>query len=147
MSRGGDASYDDNSGKTLTVADKNNTVTFYVMRRFGKHFGLYLGGGMQASSFDVLDEGNMAGTASSNGGFKGEMTVPYGEAGLVLGGWQMARAMLAALEQREQDPAFFDAKLVTARFYAEALLPQAQALSASVRTSGATVDRMAVELF
>ena len=68
-------------------------------------------------------------------------------AGLVLGGWQMARAMLAALEQREQDPAFFDAKLVTARFYAEALLPQAQALSASVRTSGATVDRMAVELF
>ena len=86
MSRGGDASYDDNSGKTLTVADKNNTVTLYVMRRFGKHFGLYLGGGMQASSFDVLDEGNMAGTASSNGGFKGEMTVPYGEAGLVLGG-------------------------------------------------------------
>ena len=68
-------------------------------------------------------------------------------AGLLLGGWQMARAMLAALEQREQDPAFFDAKLVTARFYAEALLPQAQALSASVRTSGATVDRMAVELF
>ena len=39
------------------------------------------------------------------------------------------------------------AKQVTARFYAEALLPQAQALAASVQTSGATVNRMAVEMF
>ena len=68
-------------------------------------------------------------------------------AGLVLGGWQLARALLAALERREQDPEFFDAKRVTARFYAEALLPQAQALAASVRSSGATVERMAVEMF
>jgi len=68
-------------------------------------------------------------------------------AGLVLGGWQLARALLVALERREQDPEFFDAKRVTARFYAEALLPQAQALAASVRSSGATVERMAVEMF
>ncbi len=68
-------------------------------------------------------------------------------AGLVLGGWQLARALLVALERREQDPGFFDAKRVTARFYAEALLPQAQALAASVRTSGATVERMSVEMF
>ena len=68
-------------------------------------------------------------------------------AGLVLGGWQLARALLVALERREQDPEFFGAKRVTARFYAEALLPQAQALAASVRTSGATVERMSVEMF
>ena len=68
-------------------------------------------------------------------------------AGLVLGGWQLARALLVALERREQDPEFFGAKQVTARFYAEALLPQAQALAASVRTSGATVERMSVEMF
>jgi len=68
-------------------------------------------------------------------------------AGLVLGGWQLARALPVALERREQDPEFFDAKRVTARFYAEALLPQAQALAASVRSSGATVERMAVEMF
>ena len=68
-------------------------------------------------------------------------------AGLVLGGWQLARALLVALERREQDPGFFDAKRVTARFYAEALLPQAQALAASVQTSGATVERMSVEMF
>ena len=68
-------------------------------------------------------------------------------AGLVLGGWQLARALLVALERREQDPEFFGAKQVTARFYAEALLPQAQALAASVQTSGATVNRMAVEMF
>jgi len=68
-------------------------------------------------------------------------------AGLVLGGWQLARALLVALERREQDPEFFGAKQVTARFYAEALLPQAQALAASVQTSGATINRMAVEMF
>ena len=68
-------------------------------------------------------------------------------AGLVLGGWQLARALLVALERREQDPEFFGAKQVTARFYAEALLPQAQALAASVQTSGATVNRMAAEMF
>ncbi len=86
MSRGGDALYDDNSGKTLTVADKNNTVTLYVMRRFGKHFGLYLGGGMQAASFNVIDEGNMAGTTLSHPPFKGTISSPYGEAGMVLTG-------------------------------------------------------------
>ncbi len=68
-------------------------------------------------------------------------------AGLVLGGWQMARALLVAAERREQDPQFSAAKIATARFYAEALLPQAQALSAAVCQAGGTIERMPVELF
>ncbi len=68
-------------------------------------------------------------------------------AGLVLGGWQMARAMLAALNKVDEDAVFYGGKITTARFYAEALLPQAGALAASVQTSGATVERMSIEMF
>ena len=67
-------------------------------------------------------------------------------AGLVLGGWQMARALLVA-ERQQQDPQFSAAKIATARFYAEALLPQAQALSAAVCQAGGTIASMPVELF
>jgi hypothetical protein len=59
--------------------------------------------------------------------------------GIVAGGWQMARAALIA-EQRlasgEGEKAFYEAKIATARFYADQLLVQAPALCATV-TSGA----------
>ncbi|SMG15911.1 acyl-CoA dehydrogenase [Paraburkholderia susongensis] len=60
-------------------------------------------------------------------------SVPYLKlAGIVLGGWQMARAMLAAAVRRDADPAFHDAKIATARFYAEHVLPQAAALEVAI---------------
>jgi hypothetical protein len=60
-------------------------------------------------------------------------------AGYVCGGWQMARAAMAAQGKLAtgEDPAFHEAKLVTARFYAEQILPKAGALLSAV-TSGAT---------
>lgn len=74
--------------------------------------------------------------------------VPYLRlAGVVLCGWQMARALMAALERIESDPAFYGAKVVTARFYADALLPQAETLSAAVLGAGNTVNRMSADLF
>ncbi|SDG64174.1 acyl-CoA dehydrogenase [Paraburkholderia phenazinium] len=60
-------------------------------------------------------------------------SVPYLKlAGIVLGGWQMARALLAAAEKRAEDPSFYGAKIATAQFYAEHVLPQASALEASI---------------
>ncbi|MBC8737433.1 acyl-CoA dehydrogenase [Paraburkholderia sp. UCT31] len=60
-------------------------------------------------------------------------SVPYLKlAGIVLGGWQMARAQLAAAAKRDEDPAFHDAKIATARFYAEHVLPQAAALEVAI---------------
>ena len=59
--------------------------------------------------------------------------------GTVAGGWMMARAALIALERvgtPGADRAFLDAKLATARFYLEHLLPQAGALVQTV-TQGA----------
>jgi hypothetical protein len=60
-------------------------------------------------------------------------SVPYLKlAGIVLGGWQMGRALLAAHRERESDPAFHDAKIAIAQFYAEHLLTQAGGLEAAV---------------
>ncbi|EIF30184.1 acyl-CoA dehydrogenase [Burkholderia sp. Ch1-1] len=60
-------------------------------------------------------------------------SVPYLKlAGIVLGGWQMARALLVAAGKRDEDPSFYGAKIATAQFYAEHLLPLASALDASI---------------
>jgi len=67
--------------------------------------------------------------------------------GIVLCGWQMARAMLLAQEHMERDPAFFTAKLITARFYADSVLPQATALAQSVRQAGVVTNRMPIDWF
>jgi alkylation response protein AidB-like acyl-CoA dehydrogenase len=59
--------------------------------------------------------------------------------GLVAGGWQMARAAEIAkkkLAAGEGTPDFMRAKVTTARFYAEALLPQAESYAA-LATGGA----------
>ena len=62
--------------------------------------------------------------------------VPYLKLwGLVCGGWQLGRGALVAAERLvsgDGDTEFLRAKVATARFYAEALLPQAEALAQSI---------------
>ena len=62
--------------------------------------------------------------------------VPYLKLfGTVAGGWQMARAALIAqsrLDAKAGDADFYRAKVVTARFYADHILPQAGALNHAV---------------
>ncbi|KXU82935.1 acyl-CoA dehydrogenase [Paraburkholderia monticola] len=59
--------------------------------------------------------------------------VPYLKlVGIVLGGWQMARALLASQRLMQEDPAFHGAKIATAHHYATHLLPQAGALEATI---------------
>ncbi|MCW2248820.1 alkylation response protein AidB-like acyl-CoA dehydrogenase [Azospirillum fermentarium] len=67
-------------------------------------------------------------------------------AGAVVGGYQMARAALAAARRLGEDGAdagFLNAKIATARFYAETILPTAQGF-AHAATAGAAVT-MAVD--
>jgi hypothetical protein len=55
--------------------------------------------------------------------------------GITSGGWMMARSALIATQQLaagEGDATFLKAKINTARFYAEHILPQAMGLSASI---------------
>ena len=68
-------------------------------------------------------------------------------AGYVLCGWQMARALMVALEKRNEDPAFYEAKVHTAVFYAQSLLPLADALASAVVNAGANTQAMPAELF
>jgi alkylation response protein AidB-like acyl-CoA dehydrogenase len=63
-------------------------------------------------------------------------------AGTVLGGWLLARSAQAAqvrLATRDGDPAFLEAKIVTARFYAEVILPPALAQLGPLKAAGRTV--------
>jgi alkylation response protein AidB-like acyl-CoA dehydrogenase len=71
-------------------------------------------------------------------------------AGIVLGGWQMARAALAAqkrLDAGEGDAAFYRAKIGTARFFADHILSQAPGLCTSIVDGAAGVLALEVEQF
>jgi len=68
-------------------------------------------------------------------------------AGLVIGGWQMARAYLAAQRLEKHDLDFYSAKKVTALFYAQHLLTQAPGLSLAITQGGASVTQMKAEHF
>jgi alkylation response protein AidB-like acyl-CoA dehydrogenase len=71
------------------------------------------------------------------------VAVPYLKLfGFAAGAWMMAQAAIVALAKRQEvgaDTAFYDAKLVTARFYCEHILPQAVALAQSVREGAKSV--------
>lgn len=70
--------------------------------------------------------------------------------GLACSGWQLARAGLAAhrhLAVGEGDQAFMRAKLMTARFYADHLLPQTAALAHAVCVGADAVMALEVEAF
>jgi alkylation response protein AidB-like acyl-CoA dehydrogenase len=86
--------------------------------------------------------------ASPNAVFSG--SVPYLMlTGNVMAGWQMARAMLVAQEQiaAGTDVAFMQAKIITARFYADHLLVKAPGLRDSIVEGAECVTAMALEAF
>jgi hypothetical protein len=70
--------------------------------------------------------------------------------GIVAGGWQMALASLASqklLSTGKGDKAFLEAKIATARFYAEHVLVQAPGLRDTVVKGGAGVMALSDEQF
>jgi 3-(methylthio)propanoyl-CoA dehydrogenase len=86
--------------------------------------------------------------ASPNAVFSG--SVPYLMlAGNLMAGWQMARALLVAQEQLAQgtDTAFMQAKIVTARFYADHLLAKAPGMRDSIVEGAECVTALALESF
>lgn len=69
--------------------------------------------------------------------------------GIVAGGWQMARAALVAqakIAAGETDP-FYPAKIITARYFADHLLAQAEGLASSVTDGAAGVMALPEEQF
>jgi alkylation response protein AidB-like acyl-CoA dehydrogenase len=78
-------------------------------------------------------------------------SVPYLKlSGVVLGGWQMARAALIAqakLQSGEGDASFNQAKVATARFFADHVLSTAQGLRTSIVDGSAGVMALTEEQF
>jgi hypothetical protein len=78
-------------------------------------------------------------------------SVPYLKlAGIVLGGWQMGRAVLVAqkkLAAGEGDVAFYRAKITTARFFADHILSGSVGMRASIVEGSAGVLGLDVEQF
>ena len=84
-----------------------------------------------------------------NAAFAGSVTYLM-LAGNVMAGWQMARALIAAetaLDAGDGDRAFLEAKVATARFYAEHLLAKAAGLRDSIVEGADSVTAMALESF
>jgi hypothetical protein len=97
---------------------------------------------------DVVDfvAGNTK--ASPNAVFAG--SVPYLMlAGNVMAGWQMARALLVAQEQLAAgiEPVFMQAKITTARFYADHILSQVPGVRDSIVEGAQCVTALALESF
>jgi hypothetical protein len=69
--------------------------------------------------------------------------------GTVIGGWQLARGALVAVEQLNQggDRAFLETQIVMARFYAEHVLPRCTAYAGAVQAGSATKMALAAENF
>jgi 3-(methylthio)propanoyl-CoA dehydrogenase len=69
--------------------------------------------------------------------------------GTVIGGWQLARGALVALEQIAAggDRAFLQTQVVMAQFYAEHVLPRCSAHAAAVRAGSASTMALAADHF
>jgi len=67
--------------------------------------------------------------------------------GIVAGGWQMARAALAAERLMSSDASFYKAKIATTRFYADHVLVQAPGLRDTVVKGGAGVMALSEDQF
>jgi len=70
--------------------------------------------------------------------------------GLVAGGWQMARSALIAADQiaaGDGDSRFLEAKIATARYFSDCLLPQASAYAHTIIHGGESVLALAEEAF
>jgi hypothetical protein len=93
----------------------------------------------------------VAGTTKSNPNAVFAGSVPYLMlAGNVVAGWQMARALLVAEEQLADgagDAAFLQAKVATARFYADHLLSKVPAGRDAILEGGASATALALEAF
>jgi acyl-CoA dehydrogenase len=70
--------------------------------------------------------------------------------GIVAGGWQMARAALVAekrLAEGAADKPFYEAKIASARFFADQVLSQASGLCTAVLAGGAGALGLSDEQF
>ncbi|WP_457393493.1 acyl-CoA dehydrogenase [Roseateles sp. P5_E1] len=90
----------------------------------------------------------IAGSAKSNPNAAYAGSVPYLMlAGNLVAGWQLARALMVAEDALATDKEFMAAKIVTARFYAEHILPRTSSLRAAIIDGADSVTELSLEAF
>jgi hypothetical protein len=102
----------------------------------------------RAAFVEVVDFIAANGKAKPNAAFAG--SVPYlMVGGNLMAGWQLARSLLAAQELKTagQDVAFMDAKIATARFYAEHILPRCAAQRDAIVNGADSVMALPIDAF
>ncbi len=110
-------------------------------------------GGALAAAIDAVERaaGLILGRFGREFGAAAAAAVPFCHLlGLATGGWLLAKGAAAAewlLADGAEDREFLEAKRLTARFYAEALLPQYAGLLAAVEAAGGAELEMAAEQF
>jgi 3-(methylsulfanyl)propanoyl-CoA dehydrogenase len=68
-------------------------------------------------------------------------------AGTVAGGWLMARAALVASDKLAEDESFYQAKIITARFYAEHVMPRVDGFIRAALSGSDTTMALAEDQF
>lgn len=111
------------------------------LAQFGEELGVAIQGLTETSTW--LGERLVAGDVQS--ALAG--ATPYlRQFGIVLGGWLMARAAVAALgSPSEFEPSFLSEKVTTARFYGEQLLPSANGLVPAVKGGASLLESASFE--
>ncbi len=103
-------------------------------------------GAARRAFLEVVDFVVAQGRTNPNAVFAG--SVPYLLlAGNLVAGWQMARALIVAEDKARDDPAFMQAKVLTARFYADHILSRVPGVRDSIVGGHTSVTAMALEAF
>ena len=138
-------------GQTAKALATQIEVTESLLLKSGSADALAVAKRLKAAREAFIDVVNfVAGNtkASPNAVFAG--SVPYLMlAGNLMAGWQLARALLVAQEQLALgvDAAFMQAKIITARFYADHLLTKAPGMRDSIVEGADCVTSMALDAF
>jgi hypothetical protein len=132
------------AGEMTKVATELGRRDDPALSAIGKQLGEAVGALRRATEWIVAAMGTNPAAAHA-------VAVPYLRLwGLAAGGWQLGRAALIAVQRRAEgagDSQFMQAKVATARFYAEGLLPQVAALARAVTESGESTLALADDQF
>jgi hypothetical protein len=136
-------------GQTAKAVAAQIATTEAQLRQAGNSAATQVAKRLQAAreAFEQVVDYIVANTKSNpNAAFAG--SVPYLMlAGNLVAGWQLARALLVAQEHQAQDPAFMQAKVITARFYADHILSKAPAMRDAIVDGADSVVDMPLEAF
>jgi alkylation response protein AidB-like acyl-CoA dehydrogenase len=138
-------------GQTAKAIAAQIAKTEADLRAKGGAHGAAIAKNLQAAReafLSVVDFMVAHGKTDPNAAYAG--SVPYLMlAGNLMAGWQMGRALLVAQEllAKGEDSAFMQAKITTARFYADHILSKVPGVAASITEGAHSVTDMALEAF